>query len=73
MNYEQLYHLSKNLSSSQMQFLKDNVSIEELLELWIMSFAEHTMSCDMCTLTWSDKYCDDYILFQKMLVVENEN
>lgn len=28
-----------------------------------LSFLEHMQTCDVCTLTWSDDFCDDFKLF----------
>lgn len=30
------------------------------------SFCEHMQICGMCTLTWSDDFCDDFKEFLKM-------
>jgi len=65
-DYEYLNDLSKSMNEEQKQLLRDNTTEEELFRLWLISFEEHTKTCDVCTLTWADDYCDEYKLLIKI-------
>lgn len=65
-SYETLDKLADNLTPQQTRIIDHEVDKQQLYYWWIMSFEEHLQSCDMCTLTWSDEYCDDYKILLKV-------
>ena len=72
MNFDDLTKLADSITKEQQEFIKDNVGLKQLVYWWIMSFEEHTQTCDQCTLTWADEYCDDYKLLQKVKLKRHE-
>lgn len=45
------------------KFISNLKLLDDAIFSWFWSFEEHTSSCDVCTLTWADDYCEDFKLF----------
>jgi len=40
---------------------------KDLIISWYNSFEEHRQDCDVCTLTWSKDFCDEYKAYLKFI------
>lgn len=66
-DYDALDKIADNLNKKQIKLLESRYSPKQLYYWWFMSFQEHLNSCDMCTLTWSKDFCDDYKLLLEII------
>jgi len=49
---------------------KDRTMMERMVWAYYYSFSEHMQICDRCTLTWSNKFCEEFNQFIQIFIEE---